>query len=307
MMGSEYDVWTFMNNQFTPAFNVTFQMGEVGQRIVALTSGSVFIYSTKFGLRSWNAGVLTTVNTTQPGGFREYPAIVGYLNGFFVHGGLMNGTATTDFWYYDADHNVWQSKNSSGIPASYNHTLTLSTFPVQSAGNTVYDLYVYFTGLPLYSIILFDNTANMSTIPMTKYQPTAREWPLTTIAGNLLFIFGGKDRGSPLINNDIWQLVNERFCTSVSNCDDCVGYVGCTFCSSAVSISAPSCVAGNSSHAYIGETCGSAVVISQVESCPEAFPSWAIALIVIGGVILVGGIVFGIMKLRAVKPGYDPV
>jgi len=44
-----------------------------------------------------------------------------------------------------------------------------------------------------------------------------------------------------------------------------------------------------------------------LEHCPELFPSWAIALIVIGGVVIIGVIVFGIMKLRGTKSGYDPV
>jgi hypothetical protein len=287
-------------------FNVTIPAGETGQRIVALTSGTVYIYS-KSKLRSWTPGMaVMDVNTTQPGGFKEYPALVGYLTGFFVHGGSDGMMLSSDLYYYDGI-STWSPKNSTGIPPSANHTATLSAYQTESAGNSVTEVFVFFTGIPQYPIALFDYMNNVSSVPKTKYIVDSLEMPLTTIAGAQLFIFGGKQNTS-VIRDELWQFVNERFCTSVSSCDDCVGYTGCTYCANAVGANAPQCVAGNNTHAYITETCGvGSMIISSVETCPEAFPSWAIALIVIGGVILVGGIVFGIMKLRAVKPGYDPV
>jgi len=304
-------VSSLTGNQFEKLFNVTIPMNETGQKIVALTSGTLYIYS-KSGLRSWSSGKLMDVNTTQPGGWKEFPALVGYNTGFFVHGGMQDGPtmkmSTNDFYFYDGNANTWSPLNSTGIPPASNHTATLSAYFTESGGNPVNPVFVFFTGIPQYSIALYDYRSNMSSIPKTKSMLAAVDMPLTTIVGAQIFIFGGVNQNTSAIMGDLWQFVNEKFCTSVMSCDDCVSYVGCTFCKSGVGAGAPQCVAGNMTHAYITETCGvNSAIISSIETCPEAFPSWAIALIVIGGVILVGGIVFGIMKLRAVKPGYDPV
>jgi len=300
-------VSTFSNSAFTDLFNISFPPGEIGQRIVALTNGNVYIYGSLSGLRVYDpaTNMVKSINTTQPGGWRDFPALVGYMTGFFVHGGLNNGTATNDFYYYDPVGNEWTPRNSTHIPVSFNHIATLSSYPLYS-GNM--ETFIYFTGITDYSIILYDVNANTTSVPTTKMSLDPLDMPLSTIAGSRLFIYGGMDRNTSMVMSELWQFVNERYCTSVSNCDDCVSYSGCIFCASAVASGAPSCVSGNTTHPYITQTCAPASgVISTVETCPEAFPSWAIALIVIGGVILVGGIVFGIMKLRAVKPGYDPV
>jgi hypothetical protein len=292
-----------------PLFNITFKDGETGQKIVALTNNNVFIY-TKSGLYNWNStsnGVFL-VNTSQPGGWTESPALVGYGTGFFVHGGLNGTMPTSNLYYYDGA-GTWAAKNSSAIPPASNHIATISTYPTEPGGNPSSEAFIFFTGIPEYSIALFDVNNNVSWIPKTKYMVDALDMPLTTIAGAQLFTFGGRNRNTSMVMADLYQFVNERYCTSVSTCDDCVGYFGCTFCSSPVSAGQPQCVAGNTTKAYITDTCGAnSQFISSIETCPEAFPSWAIALIVIGGVILVGGIVFGIMKLRAVnKQGYEPV
>jgi len=284
---------------FKDIFNVS--EGDPYTQIAALANGNVYVYGKSSRLRFWNGQNLIQINTTS--GFepppRDAPALAAYRDDLYLQGGMTDtGILLSDFWYYSKAQNEWSHRNSSGIPAATGHRATLSFLGSAS--------YIYFTGLNNSSIVIY-NIGSNSTKP-TKVDPILTE-SLTTISGNRLFIYGGKTI-SNTISNSLYQLVEEGYCISVGDCESCVNVMGCTFCRNALSASAPSCVAGNSTSPYILRTCAnstSSQVISLVEFCPEIFPSWAIALIVIGGVILVGGIVFGIMKLRSGKSGYESV
>jgi len=48
--------------------------------------------------------------------------------------------------------------------------------------------------------------------------------------------------------------------------------------------------------------------VGDIYQCPEdGLQSWAIALIVIGGVVVIGIVVFAIMKLRSQRPEYSTI
>jgi len=312
-----YYLWHYANQYYvnkitfpdpsTPLFNLTFpdedldQTGE-GPKIAALPTGdTVFVYSLS-GLRVFSGGKLEWVNTTGTPPGRLSPAIVTYNNGFLMQGGYVGTNRFTDFWQYTHESKTWISVNYNGtqFPPADRHTATLSNLD---------HTYVYFTGLPTKDIMIYDATSKiLSTFtPSNKTSYTSLHQPLTTVSGNRLFIFGGATPGL-IPSPHLYQMVTQSYCTSIGDCENCVGVIGCTFCKSALAANLSSCVAGDNSGAYDSSTCADpGPQINLVEYCPEIFPSWAIALIVIGGVILVGGIVFGIMKLRSGKPGYDPV
>jgi len=296
---TEFSVWSYDGSIFQKAFNVTiFKVGEAGQQIAAVPGGNIYVYGPESGLWWWDGMVLSHLNATGPEG-RMWPALVAYNGDLFLQGGINGTKAYEDFWYYSQSAKTWSQRNNTGIPASYGHTATLSVLKTAN---------IYFTGLSIGTIVNYDINANSSTTIMGTNNLPANS--VATINGNRLFVYGGNV--GITLSNSLYQIVNEKYCTGIPDCETCVGVTGCTFCKSAVSASAPSCVSGTSTNPFIARTCsnstaGSSPVISMVEYCPEIFPSWAIALIVIGGVILVGGIVFGIMKLRSGKPGYEPV
>jgi len=295
--------WNDAASSFTDKFNVTFPAGETGQQIAALANGNVYVYGKESKLRFWDGKTLMEINATNPAPMaRDSPALAAYNGDLYMQGGMTDATTfISDFWKYSQTDNKWVPLNSTGISPSAGHKATLSFLPPLS--------YIYFTGLHNSSIMIYDISSN-TTMPVKASTPWLTQ-TLTTITGNRMFIYGGKTANFGTVSKNLYQLVQEGYCTSVPDCETCVGVVGCTFCKSAAANALPQCVAGNTTNPFIARTCGNSTssvpVISMVEYCPEIFPSWAIALIVIGGVILVGGIVFGIMKLRSGKPGYESV
>jgi hypothetical protein len=303
---TEYSVWSYDGANFQKAFNVSFKMNETGQQIAA-SPGGVYVYDPASGLWWWDmTNGLVKQNTTgpEPEG-RMFPAIVAYNGDLFLQGGINGSKVYEDFWYYSMGAKMWSQRNNTGIPPSWGHTATLSVLKTSNYNSAN----IYFTGLSSRTIVNYDINANSSSTIMSTNNLPPRS--VATISGNRMFAYGGLV--GVTFSNSLYQIVNEKYCTSSPDCETCVSVTGCTFCKTAVSASAPSCVSGTSANPFILSTCSGTnstsgtAVISMVEYCPEIFPSWAIALIVIGGVILVGGIVFGIMKLRSGKPGYEPV
>jgi hypothetical protein len=298
----EYVVSTWTDpSAFADVFNVTFKAGETGQQIAALANGNVYVYGKESGLRFWDGKTLNEANSSNAGPMpRDSPALAAYNGDLYLQGGMMGTEYVSDFWYYSMANKNWSPKNSTGIAPSAGHTATLSFLGSSS--------YIYFTGLHNSSVVVYDINSNTT---MSVKDTTWLTQSLATITGNRLFIYGGKTANFGTVSKVLYQLVEETYCSQVGDCETCVGIVGCTFCKNAAAAAFPQCVAGNATNPFITRTCGNSTssvpVISMVEYCPEIFPSWAIALIVIGGVILVGGIVFGIMKLRSGKPGYESV
>jgi hypothetical protein len=132
--------------------------------------------------------------------------------------------------------------------------------------------------------------------------PEARYGAGIVSTTNRAFIFGGQD-DSFLYLNDVVQLVEQLPCLSLS-CEDCTSSDGCGYCGAS-----SLCLAGTDSP-YIPASCNSTDnYITDLDSCPQVFPSYGVALLVIGGVVVVGIIIFAIMKVRNEDPkeGYERI
>jgi len=256
------------------------------------------------------------LNVTKPPTLRLAPALVGYNNGFLMHGGrLQSGTIQSELWQFNGDNTPTWSMVNSNLFTAATHTAVISILPPTTTASS--NVTIYFTNFGMgpsagVYMVSFDLMSNMTYFHYndSTMVPVNRIGSLSSVIGNTFFYFLGKDNEN--YYNDYYRFVDEKYCTSIMDCEVCVGIFECGWCSAALA-NGPNCVAGNQTKSggnrlpIVSDTCAHAtVLLSVIESCPELFPSWAIALIVIGGVILVGGIVFGIMKLRA-KPGYDPV
>jgi hypothetical protein len=287
---------------------ISVSIDDMGLSIAASTAGKVYIFGGNNN-NVWvvdtmaNPPTVTTVNSTMGPSPRRYAALVGYQNGFYLHGGeiISSGLSSSEVWQFSSDPNTWTLRADS-IAAS-RHSAVVSILP--GANDTI-----YFTGVPAEFLVAYVINNNVTYHPITSMNvPRPRLGPSTVVAGNRLFVFGGESTTPPTsYYNEGFQLVNEKYCYSQTECDSCVSYDGCSWCFNPVQSSTPySCVAGNGTKAYLANTCTADSVMKLLEHCPELFPSWAIALIVIGGVVIIGVIVFGIMKLRGTKSGYDPV
>jgi hypothetical protein len=266
--------------------------------------------------------MFTYINVTSPRPTsRMNSAIVGFNTGFFMQGGMVDLTVQSDLWLFDENKTPQWSLVHSNVVNASGHSAVISILPPTNPQSTMNNVTIYFTNLypvnmPFY-MVTYDFSGNTTYYHYNGYNssiPLNRTGSVSSVIGNTFFYFYGEDPNPEMQTsyNDYYRFVDEKYCTGVSDCEVCVGVYECGWCNTAL-LNGPSCVAGNStmigSNRYpFPNTCGSnAYLLGGIESCPELFPSWAIALIVIGGVILVGGIVFGIMKLRSGKPGYDPV
>jgi hypothetical protein len=295
-------------------------MGTEEMRIAATKGGKTYVYKSG-STQIWT--VVVNTNTTSSVIFstndssmpvpRSSAAFVGYKDGFIMHGGMAAGQVLSDLWYYDGGK--WMKISENINLQAANHTVFISILPSPTGASDNVTLY-FFNLSPTYtdrniSMVSFDYNANTTYF---HYNQTLRTGSLISVFGNQFYYYGGYRTAVPTnqYHTDLWQFVDEKFCTSLSDCEVCVNVYECGWCSSTFD-AAPNCVAGNENGPVVQQssaeatTCKNDVLLKQVENCPEEFPSWAIALIVIGGVILVGGIVFGIMKLRSGKPGYEPV
>jgi hypothetical protein len=289
-------------------------------KIAATRTGNVYIYSVD---EIWKVSLSPSVTCTRLNVTlnapmnRTGPALVGYLEGFFLSGGKMDMQTYSDLWYFDGTMlaNPWSLRNSMVVTAE-SHTAVISILPPTTSTQNVT---LYFTNLGRNDVYMvsydYSNNATFNhynNVSMGTY-PLNRIGTVSSVIGNSFFYFYGLNMASMTLYNDYFRFIDEKYCTTIKDCEVCVGIYECGWCNSAL-LNGPSCVAGNSSMVgttrspTLPQTCGNgAILLGGIENCPELFPSWAIALIVIGGVILVGGIVFGIMKLRSGKPGYDPV
>jgi len=296
--------------------------GNDTMRIAATKTGKIYVYKSG-STQIWTVmnniptpSVIFSVNDSSMPVPRYSPALVPYNNGFIMHGGMAGSgdqEGLSDLWYYDGNKWMLISRNINLNAAGHYAFISVLPSPTGAADNVT----IYFINLPPnyttrnISMVSFDYVANQT---FYHYNQTMRNDSLISIFGNQFFYYGGYRMAVPAdqYHTDLWLFVDEKFCTSLSDCEVCVNVYECGWCSNTFS-GAPNCVAGNENGPVVQQqwagasTCNNDILLNQVENCPEEFPSWAIALIVIGGVILVGGIVFGIMKLRSGKPGYEPV
>jgi hypothetical protein len=262
-----------------------------------VVKNDIFVY--KKG--SMNISLEVPLNSSNRPVARAYAAMVGYGNGFFMHGGITaNATILSDLWFYDSDKKAWNFIVNA-VPVAF-HRAVISYLD-SDANNELLFLFggvnstiLSFSNAVIKIDLSDGNKLQILTGALTSL-PSPRALTSLSSAGNRVFLYGGVVEEQEL--GDVWQFVNEFYCKSASDdCETCVGYTGCSYCTTN---SQPfNCVAGNQTAVYVKGTCSaSTTIVSSLDTCPEGFPSWAIALIVIGGVVLIGIIVFAIMKLRS--------
>jgi len=258
--------------------------------MVALTLFSITIPPKK----NW-----TYHNETSPTGApspRSNALVVAFLDTIYVHGGECGGNVFNDTWMFSPSESKWTLITRGGP------TLTNASAAVASNGT----MYVFggsdgkMVTNQLYAFDLTVTNANWTNItPKQPPSPSPRQRSSLIASGSRLFLFGGYN-GTYL--NDTWQLVIQKDCKGFK-CEDCIKSGSCGWC-----MGNTLCIVGSSSLSAIDSACKPDQYTLSAVRCPEeGFPSWAIALIVIGGVVLIGIIVFAIMKVRSGRQDYSSI
>jgi hypothetical protein len=259
-------------------------------------SNEVFLYNPT---SRWN--VVNTNSSASAPQARYGSAVVSIMNGFIVIGGACQNTIYNDIWTFTFTNNnnttgIWKLETvnvggvfyASAVPSVNNSVVIFggkTSLATNASTNAVY--------------LYYPSTQQVSSL-MTNL-PSPRSQASLLSNGNRVFVYGGIENNT---YSDIWQLVSQKYCL-VLGCNDCVSTVGCGWCSS--NTGGLNCVAGNATATYVNGTCTeNTSYASSTSQCPNEFPSWAIALIVIGGVVFIGIIVFAIMKFKN-KSDYHPV
>jgi len=249
-------------------------------------SNLVFIYNP--ATKNWTYHNITQ-GAPQP---RTGASVATFLDTLYVFGGECNGDIFNDTWAFSLSLRTWSQKttglarvsNASAVVASNG---TMYVFGGATSSGATRNLYTYDTQA--------GNWSNITPVA----SPSARQRASITVSGYRLFLFGGTN--GMTYYNDTWQLVIEKDCKQLS-CLDCVKSVSCGWCNGN-----GFCLVGNSSLSELGVCSGQSYTKSALQCPEEGFPSWAIALIVIGGVVLIGIIVFAIMKVRSGRPEYTRI
>jgi hypothetical protein len=282
--------------------------------IAALNNGTVYLYGSNNDQTIWmlNSSNYLSPITPQNGGpsARTYSAMIGYKNGFIMHGGKTATETLSDLWQYHGDNNTW-TLLASNLFAAYSHKILLSYL------NN--DPILYFTGLEDNSINIYDiNSQNLSRnySPINSQLKPGGTGSLSFIStNNRLFLYGGKtSQGS--LSNELWQFVDQRNCiASLSNCGTCVNTLGCGWCSSTSTWNLqPYCIAGSMETPYINYTCPTVTggYLTVCPSTPEYVNNFLGACwITLMAMLVLGIFNFIIIKVRSVnrKPpaGYTAV
>jgi len=113
------------------------------------------------------------------------------------------------------------------------------------------------------------------------------------------YFFGGQSTQIDLLpNNELWQLILNMDCFPSDLCQDCLGLNGCGWCQR--NAKAYQCVAGSALTGAYGENnCAEndEFVIDTID-CQPLFPGWIISLIIIGCIVVLGIIVYFVMRVR---------
>jgi len=222
-----------------------------------------------------------------------------YQTQIIVFGGMCGEDYFGDVYRLDLGTNVWSKDNAtapSGAPSGRAHTSTfinvdtLFVFGGLTATGAVKDAFTYDLANKIWAPL---NTS--STHPDGRYSAS------TVGLVNRAFIYGGQNGN--FFFDDAFQLVAQSVCLT-HGCEDCTGATGCGWCSAS-----SKCVAGDTA-AYVATTCNAtSTFITDLDSCPQVFPSYGIALLVIGGVVVIGIIIFAVMRLRGGddRDGYEKI
>jgi hypothetical protein len=238
----------------------------------------------------------TVANPGAAPAIRSAANAVFYENGnsIVTFGGVCNGDYFNDVNRFNLTNNQWLATDvvAAGTPPSQRSSAVvfiqgdiLFVFGGETQTGPANDAFQY-------------NLLNKTWSEVTAAAfPSGRSGASAAALLNRAVFFGGSTVNTVL--GETWQFVLEYPCQQYTTCEDCTKSTdnGCGWCGS--------CVAGDVNTAFVAGSCTAATTTytNDIDSCPEKFPSYAIALIVIGGVVLVGIIIFAIMKWRSGKSG----
>jgi len=220
-----------------------------------------------------------------------------------VFGGGCDTEEFNDVYRLDLTTNIWAKDTATGtIPArSYASAfIQMDTLFVSggiSKSGTVFgDAWTY---------NLVGDTKTWTMVNTTSSLPSPRYQASVIDLQNRGAIIGGQSHFDDVLG-DVVQQVVEKACLP-NGCEQCTNTIGCGYCSQN-----NKCIAGTMDIPFVFSSCNvSSNYITDLDSCPQIFPSYGIALLVIGGVVLVGIIIFAIMKVRggvdSDKEGYERI
>jgi hypothetical protein len=270
--------------------------------IAALTNGIIFIYggndSSIIRLNTSSAADPTPrIPTGDKPSARLHHAMVGYGDGFFMHGGLDYRTSEllSDLWLFSWKNN-WTLISKNFYPGKQHH------IQLSYLGSNPY---LYFTGLDDCKIRIYDVHAGIIIIPNIPIDEEPCAGSLSVMIINRLFIYGGQTSNGHQ-SNQLWQLIDQRYCSGLTDCSPCAHTYGCGWCSNPHG--AATCISG-SDMPYINTTCGVDNYISQMGDCPLDMAKQAlIAWVQLGAILIIGIFVLLIIKFRNTKTkGYYAV
>jgi len=307
-------IYTFASNSFANQTNPPTGQNTFGTSCLASSDGSKFYVlfgsnaadeeddadNCPFTVASFDGKVWTTVvnNGTVPAG-RRGAGVAFYKNWIIAIGGscgMMNmGPAV---YRLTTDTLVWTMD-------TLNNNSKMTGPNVTDASVFVIDTNLYVVGgsptTPEAAVYMYDlENFNWTMLSTPDTFLTGRSKAAMATMTNRVFILGGEtDLGS--YSGDFSQFVLENKCLGYKSCEDCTTQPangGCGWCNA--NNDGYRCLAGGLNLPYVVSSCNvTTTYVSDIDFCPQAFPSYAIALLVIGGVVVIGVIIFAIMKVRS--------
>eukprot|EP01126_Amoeba_proteus_P036711 TRINITY_DN3747_c0_g1_i2.p1 TRINITY_DN3747_c0_g1~~TRINITY_DN3747_c0_g1_i2.p1 ORF type:complete len:178 (-),score=32.38 TRINITY_DN3747_c0_g1_i2:104-637(-) len=128
--------------------------------------------------------------------------------------------------------------------------------------------------------------------------PSPREMFGSAYYGGRFIVFGGNSAHN-MATNELWQFVMNKDCQWKTTCQDCSLVIGCGWCEGN---DVPyKCVAGVASAPYSYSSCNlkEGPFIVEFTQCPlDHFPGWIVALVVIGCIMVLGLVMYFLLKHR---------
>jgi len=122
--------------------------------------------------------------------------------------------------------------------------------------------------------------------------------------GRMIFFSGSSAKYDNTPINDMWEVVVQKSCFDWSVCDDCTAKDGCGWCpNNPVGFQ---CVSGNSIGPYISGDCKQTFIYTAT-ACTKPFPTYAIVLCAITGVIVLAFVVWILVKRVGARHSYSAI
>jgi hypothetical protein len=280
------------NSKFYVLFGDNLEDDEVLGDDAAGCSSVIAVYDPK---TNW-----TVLNTTgQVPTARTGANTLIYGNTIVLFGGGCDNDES-DVYRLDLTSNVWTKDTPTGtIPAR-----SWASAFIQQDSLIVFGGYSRTLGVHQDAWIYDLVKKTWTMVNTTSTLPTARYQSSVVSLQNRGVIVGGQSHFDDILD-DVVQVVVEQACLT-RGCEECTNTDGCGYC-----IQNGKCVAGSLNNPFVFSSCNvTTQYITDLDSCPQIFPSYGIALLVIGGVVVVGIIIFAIMKVRGGaddKEGYERI